>query len=437
MPFTVPSTIFPTQERFVNVQRELIPGTVPVTGSAQSFPVANFDPEDKPIWLPDTSLRGAMGDIYDMGQGPVLAETSIPASPVYMDLIGHPLCNVLGDYTQSAPTGTGSTTLTAVGAAGATTLTVVSVTGFTANQWIQVFQTGSTGSAEIVQVLSATGTTITLATTTPLRFNHTNGATVQGVSVAAGTYQHSFSVLNSSFVGANIYTNFGQPPTHTYTDRTQVPATGLARQYAFGRHSDVTLTGNAEKFLMWNGNLTSYVGQIAASPPTAAFSVVKAVPAWNTTVSLATSGSLAPIYNIGEWSVSFARQVEAFFPNDGSQNPYTLGVGKLAVNGKLTISPAIDENHLLYMLNNTQPQLQILVTNGRTTTDPLYLAMQVDIPFADYDTSKINSSKSLFGYDVAFKTTHTALTRNSVTSTGWSGGYSAAKVTIWNALPLF
>lgn len=436
MPFTVPSTIFPTQERFVNVTRELVPGTIPAS-SGQSFPVMNFDPEDKPIWLPDESLRGAMGDIYDMLQGPMIAETAIPASPVYMDMIGHPLCNIMGDYVQSAPAAAPNTTMTALANAGATTLTVTAAASFTVGMWIQVYVSGSTGPSEIVKVLTGVSTTITLDPTTPLRLNHSNGATVTNTTIAGGTYQHSFSVLNSSFIGNNIYTNFGQPPTHCYTDRTQVPATGLARQYAFARHSDVTLTGNAEKLLMWNGTLTSYVGTIAASPPTAAFSTVRGVPAWQTTVQLATSGALAPVYNVSEWVATLQRQVEAYFPNDGSQNPFVIGAGKISIHGKLTFSPATDETALLYMLQNTQPQLQILVTNGRVTTDPLYLAMQIDIPFADYDTSKINSSKSLFGYDVAFKTTHTAVTRNSLVSTGWSGGYSAAKVTIWNAVPIF
>ena len=436
MPFTVPSTIFPTQERFVAVNRELIPGTIPAT-VGQSFPVIGFDPEDKPIWLPDESLRAAMGDIYDMLQGPIVAETSIPASPVYLDMIGNPLFGILGDYTQSAPAATPNTTTTALGVAGTTTLTVTSGTSFTVGMWIQVYVTGSTGPAEIVQVLSGAATTITLQTATPLRLNHSIGCTVTNTVVTGGTYQHAFSVLNSSLIQSGVYTNFGQPPTHCWTDRTQVPATGLARQYAFGRMSDVTLTGNAEKLLMWNGALTSYVGQIAASAPAANFSTVRALPAWQTTVQLATSGALAPIYNITEWSVTLGRQVEAYLPNDGSQNPYTIGAGKMTVNGKLTVSPAIDETALLYMLQNTQPQLQILVTNGLVTTNPLYLALQIDIPLADYDTSKINASKSLFGYDVTFKTTHTATTRNSVTSTGWSGGYSAVKVTLNNAVPTF
>ena len=98
---------------------------------------------------------------------------------------------------------------------------------------------------------------------------------------------------------------------------------------------------------------------------------------------------------------------------------------------------AADEAHLNYMLNNTQPQLQIITTNGLATTSPQYQAVQLDILYADFDTTKINSSDVLFGYDVSFKSHHTAATRNSITATGWSGGYSAAKVTINNAVPIY
>lgn len=436
MPPAVPSTLFPTQERFVNCVREAVPGTIPAS-SGSSYPVVGFEPEDKPMWLPDESLRASMGDIYDFLQGPIFSETTIPASPVYVDMIGHPLMNALGDYTQSAPATTPNTTLTANALAGASSLTVASGTSFTAGMWIQVYVAGSSGPAEIVKVLTGASTSITLDPTTPLRLNHTSSATVTNTTVAAGTYSHVFSVLNSSLVGAGIYTNFGQPPTHTYTDRTQVPATGLARQYAFARHSDVTLTGNAEKLLVWNGKFTSYVGQIASSPPGASFSTVRAMPAWQTTTNIATSGALAQIFNIAEWSTTLNRQVEPFFPNDNSQNPYVIGAGKIGITGKLTFSPATDETALLYMLNNTQPQLQFIVTNGLTTSNPLYQAVQVDILFADYDTSKINSGKSLFGYDVTFKTTHTLTTRNTVNPVGWSGGYSGIKVTVSNAVPIF
>jgi len=406
------------------------------------MPLVNFEPEDKPLWLLDESLRGAMGDLYDFLQGPEYAEVTIPETPVYVDMFPHMLYNTLGDYTQSAPAATPNTTTTGTAnIPGATVINVASGTSFTVGMQIQVYVSGSSGPAEIVTVASGASTTITLNAATPLRLNHAAGSTVTNTTVAAGTYSHAFSVLNSGFISNSSFLNFGQPPTHTFTDRTQVPQIGGnpggARQYADACFQTLTLTGNAEKLLTWNGQFSSYIGQLAASPPVASVSSVRAFPDFNTTVQLATSGALAPVYNISEWQITLSRQLKVFFDNDGSQNPFVIGRGKIGLSGKLMFSPAVDETALLYMLNNTQPQLQILTTNGLATSNPLYQAVQTDILFADFDTSKINSGDVLFGYDVTFKSHHTAASRNSVTSTGWSGGYSALKVTVNNAVPVF
>ena len=441
MPLTVPSTIFPTEERFVNVVRETTPGTIP-SSSGTTFPLVNLEPEDKPLWLLDESLRGAMGDIYDFLQGPEYTEVTVPETPVYVDMIGHPLYNVLGDYTQSAPQTTPNTTTTgSANTPGSTTLNVTSGTSFTVGMQIIIYVSGSSGPAEICTVVSGASGTITLNAATPLRLNHTAGATVSNTTVAAGTYSHIFSLLNSGFIGTGNYNNFGQPPTHTWTDRTQVPLIGGnpggARQYADASFQSVVLTGNAEKLLNWNGSFSSYIGQLASTAPTASVSTVRAFPDFNSTIQFATSGALAPVYNISEWQLTLSRQLKVFFTNDGSQNPFVIGRGKLGVSGKLTFSPAVDESALLYLLNNTQPQVQILTTNGLATSNPLYQAVQVDILYCDFDTSKINSGDVLFGYDVTFKSHHVATTRNSVSSTGWSGGYSACKVTVNNATPIF
>jgi len=440
MPLTVPSTIFPTEERFVNVIREATPGTIPAT-SGTTFPMVNLEPDDKPLWLLDESLRGGMGDIYDFLQGPLYAEVTIPETPVYVDMMGHPLYNTLGDYTQSAPAATPNTTTTAPAVAGATSLTVASGTSFTVGMWIQVYAASSTGPAEIVKVLSGASTSITLDPTTPIRFPHASGATVTNTTVAAGTYSHAFSLLTSGFLGTGNFQNFAQPPTHCWTDRTQVPQIGGnpggARQYADSCFQTLVLTGNAEKLLSWNGAFSSYVGQLATVAPAASVSSIRAMPDFTSIVQLATSGALAPVYDIVEWQLTLSRQLKVFFTNDGSQNPYVIGRGKLGVSGKLTFSPAIDETALLYMLQNTQPQLQILTTNNLLTSNPLYQAMQIDVPFCDFDTSKINSGDVLFGYDVTFKSHHTNTTRNTIVPTGWSGGFSACKVTLSNAVPIF
>jgi hypothetical protein len=432
MPLTVPTTIFPTEERFVNVVREAAatPGTIPAT-TGTTFPIVNFDPEDKPIWLPDESLRGSMAQTYDFLQGPVIADTSV-GGPVYVDMLGHELYNILGDYQQTGTAAAPNTTTNAPIVAGATTISVLAGASFTVGMFIQV---DVAPFAEIVKVLSAVAATITLDPTTPLRLNHLTSVAVTNTTVAANTYSHVFSLLNSSAVAGTTVYQYGQPPTHTWTDRTQVPATGLARQYAFGCLSSLTLTGNSEKLLEWNGSLVSFKGVVASAPPVASVSAVHAYPDFTTLIGLNGIVSGAPIYDIQEWSVTINRQVEPFFTNDGSPNPYTIGRGKLDVIGKLVFSPAVDETALLYMLNNTQPQLQIQATNGKTAQN--LQQVQFDVIFCDFDTSKINASRSLFGYEVTFKTTATASTANGVTTTGWSGGQSPLKVTVNNLVPVY
>lgn len=444
MPATPPpTTIFPTEERFVNVVREATNGTIPAAPYGVTIPLPQFDPEDKPIWLLDSSLRGAMGDIYDFLQGPMYADVTIPEAPVYVDTFPHALYNTLGDYTQNVQgTSTTSNTTTLNGAltVGATTVVLTSGTGYAANQWVLIYVSGTTGPSEIVQVASVASNTLTLMAATPIRFPHNNGAQVQTTSVTTGTYQHIFTGLNSGFLGATNYQNFGQPPTHTFTDRTQVPTNvnpGFARQYAYSCFHTLTMTGNAEKLLAWNGGFSSYPGQIAATLPTASVSTVRAFPDFNCTFQLATSGVLAPVYDIVEWQVTLTRKLKVQFTNDSIQNPYVIGRGGWGVTGKLMFAPATDETALLYMLNNTQPQLELLVTNNLATSSPLYQALQLDILFCDFETSKINAADALFGYDVGFKAHHTANTRNSVTTTGWSGGYSALKATVSNAVPIF
>lgn len=440
MPLTVPSTIFPTEERFVNIVREATPGTIPAAFGS-TMPLMQLEPEDKPLWLLDESLRGGMGDIYDFLQGPEYAEVTIPASPVYVDNIPHALYNVLGDYTSNAPLSGSLTTVSAAVTVGATSFTVASIGSIAANSWLVYYQAGATGPAEIVQVLSVAGSVVTLTTATPTRFPHAAGSSVGLTVVTAGTYQHAFSLLTSGFLATGNYQNFGQPVTHTFTDRTQVPSfggnPGYSRQYADSCFQSVVLTGNAEKLLEWNGGFSSYVGAIPSSLATASVSGIHAMPDWQTTVQLATSGALAPVYNIAEWQLTLTRKLKVMFTNDGSQNPYVIGRGALSISGKLVFSPATDETALLYLLNNTQPQLQILTTNGLATTNPLYQAIQIDVLYCDFDTSKISASDVLFGYDVTFKSHHTANTRNSITATGWSGGYSACKVTVSNAVPIF
>jgi hypothetical protein len=408
---TVPTTIFPVSERFIACNRELIPAT-PQSSAGPTIPMTSFQPEDKPVWLTDEAWRASMAGEYDLLQGPIWTETSM-AGPVYGDTLGHLLFNILGDLTSTGTATTPNTTLTSAPAVGATTLAVVSGTSFTVGMKIQI-DTGT--NAEIVTVLSGASTSITLNASTPVRLVHGNTVAVTNTTNATTTYTNIFSLLN----GGN-----GQPPSHTFTDRTQIPGSGnnLAVQYAFGCLSQLVLTGNAQNFFAYTANMTSYYHAYPSAPVTASISAVRAMPTWHSIVSLAGT----QVNDITEWQITLTRVVEPIPTADGSQNPFVIARGKFTATANLTFNPALDETSLLYMLNNTQPTLGIVFSNGLTAQNNITytISAQVDA----FDTAKINEGSALFGYDTTAK-----LIANT-TNVGNSGGYSPIQIQLQNASP--
>lgn len=422
-----PQPVFPVSERFVGIARETAYGT-PVN-PAVTIPLTTFLPQDKPVWVVDEAWRAAMAGEYDLIQGPIWTETSF-GGPVYGDTIGHLLYNILGDYTQAATATTPSTTLTAAAAAGATTLTVASGSSFTIGMEIQVYQASSSGPAEIVTVASGASTSITLNTATPLRFAHASGATVTNTTVASGTYTNTFSLLNST-IGTGGNQQSGQPPSHTFTDRTQVPGTSnnLAVQYAFGCVSTLTLTGSAQGIFMHTGSMTSFSHAYPSAAPTASISSVRATPNWRSTVGINGTVAAAAVNDLTEWEFTLTRVVEPIPTTDGTQQPYTIARGKFTGTAKLTFQPSIDETALTYMLNNTQPQIQLIYSNGLPTATNITYTININL--GAFETSNINESSPLFGYDVTAK-----LIANTA-NVGWSGGYSPISVAVNNAVAVY
>jgi hypothetical protein len=418
-----PQPVYPVSERFVGLARETTFGT-PVNPTV-TIPLTSFLPVDKPVWIMDEAWRAAMASDYDMLQGPLWAETAF-AGPVYGDTIGHLLYNILGDYTQSNTGTTPTTTLSSAVAYGVGTVPVAAGTSFTNGMYVQLYQTGSTGPAEILQVSSSTSTTVVFSAATPTRFAHSSGATLTNTAGTSATFTNTFTLLNST-VGQTAQ-GAGQPPSHTFTDRTQVPglAGNLAAQYAFGCVSQLTLTGSAQGIFTHAGNLTSFAYAQPSAAPTANVSSVRATPNWRSTVGINGTVSGSPVNDLTEWEFALARVVEPIPTTDGTQSPYTIARGKFSATAKLTFQPSVDLTALTYMLNNTQPQLQIIYSNGLAGTSNITYTINVNL--GAFDTSNINESGALFGYDVTAK-----LIANT-TNVGWSGGYSPISIAIQNAV---
>lgn len=422
---TVPTSIFPVSERFINLGRESVTPAVAAT-SYVTVPVTSFLPDDKPIWIPDEAWRASMAMEYDLLQGPIWTETTF-GGPAYGDTIGHLFYNILGD---NVATGTGQGTITttlnhsggyAAGTSG--TITVTSGGGFTSSSYVQI-DTG--GNAEIVQITAGGATDIVISASTPTRFAHTQSAIVTQV---VAPFTNGFGLLN----GGN-----GQPPSHTFVDRTQIPGSGNnnAVQYLYGCLSELELTGNAKGILTYTANMASYSHSYPGSPPVASISAVRATPVWRSLLALGGTIPTFEVNDIAEWKLKLTRVVEPIPTNDGTQSPFVIARGKFSATCALTFMPTLDETELNYMLNNTQPQLQIQLNNGFASTSASFIQYTIDAQLAAFDTAKINESSALFGYDVTSK-----LIANTTNSSGTdvtnSGSYSPLHISLVNAVPVY
>lgn len=427
-----PTTIFPVEERELYIVREATPGTIPASVGVP-VPFTSLKPSNKPVWLKDESMQGSMGDYYALIQGPLTGTTIDVGSNFFGDVIGHFLLNVLGDYTTTGTAASPAGTTNASMAVGATAISVASggasfTTGM--NLWLE--DAGSPAANEVVQV-TATGSATSIPITAT-RFAH---ATAMPFTNTSAPYTHVFAVLNG-LVGAP--NGAAQPWTHAITDRTGIPATGLADQYAYCCLSELAFTANAEKLVGWTAKIACYTRQVPGSGVnTSLTSTVQTYPGWRTVFGVggvASGGTQRK--EVGEIGITITRSVKPIPTLQGAQYPYVIGRGKAGVTGKLSVTPAIDDSYLAAMLANTQPQLQVISSNGLTGAN--LVSIQADIGFGAYETADINDSSDLFGWDVAFSAPHTAATITGATGnnlTGASGGKSAIKITLINAVPSY
>jgi hypothetical protein len=436
-----PVTLFPIAEREVFIVQETLgsAGTIPATGWTP-FPVNTFKPADKVSWLDDSAVRGVMGDRYARQPGPLIAGIDI-GGPFYFDTVPALIYNLLGDYTSVGTSATPSTTLNGAVAASATSIIVTSATSITALMYLTLDSNTGPFNGEVVQVASGyvSGTTVPL--TWPTRFAHATAATVNG---ATAPYTHVFALLNTS---TSVGNGAGQPITHSLTDRTGIPATGLAAQYGYSCVQELTLTGNSEKFLEWSGKIVC----LSRSIPVSAFAIAQltgslAQPSWRSAVKIGSGGSLLQRNEIAEWAVTLTRKIKPLFTNQGSNSPYVIPRGVQGATGKLTAMPAIDESYLIAMLANTEPQTQYFISNGLAGAS--LQSMQIDVLQSAYNTADISEGEDLFGYDAPFTAIHSGAAGISTIYMGgnswWNTGSAPTglpggnvKITMQNAVPSY
>jgi hypothetical protein len=408
-----PTTYAPAKQ-FVGIANETIQGT-PVSMTSTIL-VDEVKPKDNPTFLDDKSWRGSMGnDSFAKIAGTKIAEVEL-GGPAYGDGIGYFLRNILGDlsYTGTS-TGTGGTTLSASAVAGAVSIsTVATIPNGT------VVQIGTGPLAEVFTTGTPTGSgPYTIPLTTPaggLAYAHTSAQTVQPVTAP---FTQAHSLLNSGG---------GQPISHTLTHFLGPTATSGARQYPGLCLSELGLKWNAEsELLTWSAKGTSFPSVPLGSAPVAAASTSLPVASWRMVVGIggpASGGTLIATVTDGELNIK--RELAPYYTATGTQNPYIIQRGGLSVEGKLNFIAA-DESPLLWMLNNTQPQLQLLIDNGLTGANKV--SFQVDCQVAAFTDSEADGTKSAVEYGNGFQALF------NTTNAGGSGGYSPIKVSVTNNVP--
>lgn len=380
------------------------------TVPAVTMPIDKFEPQDMPVWLDDKALRGAPVETYNRVQGPLKAEFAL-SGPAFFDTLPYLLNNILGDDVESGTyTGSGTTTLSTGSAVGATTVsTVASIAAST------VVQIDTGALSEVRTVASVTGSgpyTLTLSGN-PLKVAHASAAVVKPIQTP---FTHAFSVLNA---GAS------QPSSLTITDFQGPTASTGTRAYPGCCLSELVIKGNAEStFIEFDAKGTCWPSASAAAFVSAP-SAVQPLAAWRYQLGLAgpaSGGTL--VKTTSDFEITIKRALQVMWTGQNSQSPYFIQRGKASVSGKLGFVAVQDETPLTYLLNNTQPQMQLLINNG--LSGAASLSLQLDAATAAWTTSKIERGKDAVGYQVEFECIA------NTTNTGWSAGFSPLLATVIN-----
>lgn len=236
---------------------------------------------------------------------------------------------------------------------------------------------------------------------------------------ASSIYTHVISLLN---------TGTAQPPSYTFVDWQGLTATSNARTYPGCCHSEITLKGNPESTLVeWAAKGNGYWSSaFPTAPPVSSPSTVSPFGAWRVALGLGGTTSGAPVLTIREWEVTTSREIAVQHTSQNSQAPYIIQRGPITTTGKFFVAKPSDEQLLTYFRANTQPQWQLLVSNGGAGV--LAQTLQIDIQAMAFTMVEVNRGDQAVGYDVTFEAVA------NTTNAGASGGFSPVKYTVTNAI---
>lgn len=434
--------VYPGVLSWLGIAREATVGTPVLPTYTHPLEQGSFEPEDTPKFLDDKAIRGSMTDLFYKTLGVESATFSF-GGPNFLDTHGYFLDNLCGDLsTTGVLSGATATVATSPVSVGATVASVGAPgSGFTVGAYVQIGTalTSNTPACyinEVVQISATAASSISFGNN-PGRFAHTVGTVIQ---LVAGPYTHRFASLNSPLGYGGAYG--AQPPTHTFTDVTNIvntltnPTYGTAAANPYGARAypsavlkQMDFTGNAEQLLMIKESGDSWISAPVPSgtAPTLLTTGARPIPAWKSQLNLAGS----QFFEIGEFMFSFKRATQVYWTVQGIQNPYIIARGPLNVEGSLNFDPAIDEYALDFMLLNSQPPLSVTVSNSGIPNSGPPFSLTFTCSQAAFTKTKIARSKQLIGYSSTFDAVANA------TDVGGSAGLGPGTITLTNNIPTY
>jgi hypothetical protein len=431
--------IYPGVLSWLGIARELTVGTPLVPVITHPLNQSEFEPEDTPKFLDDKAIRGSMTDLFYKTLG-VESATFNFGGPNFLDSHGYFFDNVFGDLSTVGSSLANPSTTSGVLPVGSTNMTLAAAppAAYTANATIQI-DTGSV--AEVVVISSTAASNVVNFVNNPLRFTHPTAKTVQ---TASTPFTHKFAALNSPLGYGGAYG--AQPPTHTFTDVTNlvntftsstygtVPTSTFgARMYPSGVLKSLDFSGNAEQLLNIKMTGDSWQSVIAGTAVTNVTTNSRPVPNWNSTVVLAgnTISSSNTYAGVGEFNVSFKRATQVYWIVAGTQTPYIIARGPLTADGTIQFDPTNSEMPLDLMLLNSQAPLSITASNTGIPNSGTPFTLTFTMTQAAMTKAKIMRNKALIGFGDTYESVANA------TDTGGSGGLGPGTLTLVNNTPTY
>jgi len=218
-------------------------------------------------------------------------------------------------------------------------------------------------------------------------------------------YVSALAVLNSGT---------GQPTSHSITHNYQATH---SRGYAASQWSEVALTYTAPDLAKFTAKSTSLLSA-QETPAVASYTAILPFAAWQCTCLI---GGVA-LTTVTEATVTMTRKLMVLNGLNGSQGPAQIFLGDLDVKWKISGLADIADGLLLEYLNNTQPALDLTMTQSTSAI------LQVHSSSVALDSAPFKADKDVIEIDAS------GTANGNVTDIGASGGYSPVKVTLTNAI---